>query len=193
MATAARKTTKPAVTATSFNPSDSAIKATATPKGRVVASKIVKPAAAPAKKQAAKKPVVTTGKKPTAAQREKKIDEVVNKVVKAVTPKKGYAAVLEGRKTKDAKALDKIVKQKKVAKANTVTFRGFVIPVGRKSGDSEDGIPTISVKNVNETVKLFEKLPKGCTWLADTSAATKDTLNLYNKSGAYIAEVRITK
>ena len=29
---------------------------------------------------------------------------------------------------------------------------------------------------MTDTIKLFEKLPKGCTWLADTSAARNRTI-----------------
>jgi hypothetical protein len=131
-------------------------------------------------------------KKARAALDAGKAPAAFEKAVKA-----GLKAARKPKADKDAKALDKIVKRatvvKAAKKAATVTFRGFVIPVGRKSSDSEDGVPTITVKNVSETIKLFEKLPKGCSWLTDTSAATKDTLNLYNKAGAYIAEVRIAK
>ena len=213
MSTAARKTAKSKVTATSFNPSDKAIKAADAGKKSLPVKKSV--AVAEANKTAGRRVGVTNAKEKAAATEKvvkvatPKGRVVAHKVVKPAAKRVAGAskALVEAMHTiatqpplkkavkadKQAKALDKIVKNKKVAKAKAVTFRGFVIPVNRKSTDSEDSVPTISVKNVADTIKLFEKLPKGCTWLADTSAATKDTLNLYNKSGAYIAEVRINK
>ena len=122
---------------------------------------------------------------------------------KAVLPKAkpvkvGPGVLVKGiASERNVKALTKIVERKTVVKAakkpDVLKFRGYSIPINRKNGDTEEGVPTIPVKNVNDTIKLFEKLPKGCTWLADPAVSSRDTLNVYNRAGAYIAEVRIER
>lgn len=109
-------------------------------------------------------------------------------------------AELEGKPTRAAKdgtqsakkpatalkAATKKLDVKKPAKAPVVKYKGFVIPVARKSMDSDEtGIPTIEVKNLTEVIKVASLLPAGCTYLGSGT-----TLSLYNRGGALIAELR---
>lgn len=81
--------------------------------------------------------------------------------------------------------LSKKLDVKKPVKAAVVKYKGFVIPVTRKSSDSDEGVPTIEVKGLTEVIKVASLLPAGCTY---TGSGT--TLMLYNRSGALIAELR---
>lgn len=97
----------------------------------------------------------------------------------AVPRGKAMAAVANPR-------LSKKLDVKKPAKAAVVKYKGFVIPVARKSMDSDEtGIPTIEVKNLTEVIKVASLLPAGCTYLGSGT-----TLSLYNRGGALIAELR---
>lgn len=84
------------------------------------------------------------------------------------------------------------IKPKKV-KSEVLKYKGAVIPVGRKQGDDEDNVPTIVVKTVSDTMKLFEKLPKGCTWGAAGNGQAGGCLNIYNAKGMLICELRTAK
>lgn len=75
-------------------------------------------------------------------------------------------------------------------KAAAVKYKGIVIPVKRKNSGDESDVPTIQVKNVTETMKVFALLPKGCTWMTEVNASTADELNVYNASGALIVQLR---
>ena len=116
------------------------------------------------------------------------------KTVAAKKPaaKKGYAAVVEGRKK-----LDKVAAAAKVDKRRETPQikigKVIIERPARKKSDAFDTVPTIAVKNVADTIKVFSKLPNGCTWMADISSSTKDTLDVYNKHGVHIAEVRIER
>lgn len=66
--------------------------------------------------------------------------------------------------------------------APVVKYKGQVIPVKRKNGQDGLDVPTIEVKNVAETVKVFALLPKGCSWVSDSQG-----LNIFNGSSALIA------
>lgn len=78
------------------------------------------------------------------------------------------------------------VKPAKVKKVSSdIKFRGFVIPAGRKQGDSEEGVPTIQLRKVADVGKLFEKLPKG----AFISASSQHTISVFNRAGMLIAEL----
>jgi hypothetical protein len=103
-------------------------------------------------------------------------------------------------RTKNAKALDKIVANKKVAKVDKrretpqIKIGKVVIErPARKKSDAFDSVPTISVKSGADTIKVFSKLPKGFSWLTDNGTSTKDTLMVYNKHGVHIADVRIER
>lgn len=114
---------------------------------------------------------------------------------KAVPPTKANVAAKIARMNLSAPPsiprLGKPVPTKAVkAKPVAVKYKGIVIPVKRKNGGDESDVPTIQVKNVNETMKVFALLPKGCTWLAD--GVSKDTMSVYNSGGALIAELRTT-
>lgn len=183
MATARKTASK--VTAASFNPSDKAIAA--------VASGVPGKSARTVKTQAPKKLVVKkvpAGSKPLA--------EAMTAISKVPAPaKKGYAAVQEGRKVAADKKLNKVAAAAKVDKRRETPQikigKVIIERPARKKSDAFDTVPTIAVKNVADTIKVFSKLPNGCTWMADITASTKDTLDVYNKHGVHIAEVRIER
>lgn len=70
--------------------------------------------------------------------------------------------------------------------APVVKYKGQIIPVKRKNGSDGLDVPTIEVKNVTETLKVLALMPKGATWLTERN----DTINVFNASGALIAELR---
>lgn len=70
--------------------------------------------------------------------------------------------------------------------APVVKYKGQIIPVKRKNGTEGLDVPTIEVKNVAETMKVLALMPKGATWLTERN----DTINVFNASGALIAELR---
>jgi hypothetical protein len=204
-----RKTATAKVTATSFNPSADAVKRTPAakkPARQVDQKRVAATKAATAALDAGKLRQPKTRKSTVAALAdETQANRVARKARKAVgstqplIDKKGKAVGStqplidkKGKAVGSAKALDKIVSRGKVVKAakkeDVLKFRGFIIPIKRKSTDSEESVPTIPVTGVGDTLKLFEKLPKGCTWMGDT--ADKTTMSVYNKSGALIADLR---
>lgn len=123
-----------------------------------------------------------------------KPDRIVNVKAKPAAAKKAPAKKIAAKPaTKASKAAVAAVpleKKKAVKKAPVnLKYKGIVIPVGRVPGDDLE-IPTVMVKSVADTVKLFAKLPTGTTWRAG-SYDDKSSLNIYNRSGAHVAEVRI--
>lgn len=102
-------------------------------------------------------------------------------------PKKRMAKGAPGSKTNPIIAtFDK--KKPAVAKKPVVLrYRGVVININRKIGEA-DATPVVHVKTVSDTMKLFEKLPKGCSWLPQLK--NTHTLDIFNKYDALIVQVR---
>lgn len=85
---------------------------------------------------------------------------------------------------------DKVTKlpPKAQAKLAVVKFSGAVIPITRKTGDSDENVPTLALSKVSDISKLLAKLPKGCF-----IGTMGGELRIYNKAGMLIVEVRTAR
>lgn len=120
----------------------------------------------------------------------KPVKRAATKAAVTTTPKAATKPLLTKRAAPVPHASMKAVKAAKVKKPSTaVKFRGFLIPVTRKNGTDGLDVPTIQLSKVSDISKLFALLPKGCT--VDTFSTQQ--INLFNKSGALIAEIRTNK
>ncbi len=68
-------------------------------------------------------------------------------------------------------------------------FGKAIIPTKRKNGNDGLDVPTIALTKVSEFAKLFAKLPKGCTVMG----GARNDVNIFNRAGALIAEIRTVK
>lgn len=127
---------------------------------------------------------------PANAEHLKKSIKQARSMATSTTSKVATKPLLTKRAAPVPHASMKAVKVAKAKKPSTaVKFKGFLIPVTRKNGTDGLDVPTIQLNKVSDISKLFALLPKGCT--VDTFSTQQ--INLFNKSGALIAEIRTNK